>query len=199
MCYIRFIVNFKKTAESAPYSLHVKLDIKKVGNDLDTYAAKWTQTYIVAYGLQGKFTTIHPGLYDYHTAFDIKLTEVSYNVDLDMNRKKILNITLDKGRNNSAATVKMVKDLEAKLGRYTNSNVYREILEHCYDLSDASNYKLTLGSSGITFTGINPNLTFPQRTITHVQKEGLRFQNQTLESSLCSKMNFTICVVMHYG
>ena len=38
------------------------------------------------------------------------------NVPLDMNRKKILNITLDKNRTNSAATVKMVSDLETKLG-----------------------------------------------------------------------------------
>ena len=37
------------------------------------------------------------------------------NVPLDMNRKKILNITLDKNRTNSAATVKMVSDLETKL------------------------------------------------------------------------------------
>lgn len=89
MYYIRFIVHFKKTAGSAPYSLHVKCDIKKVGNDLSTYASNlWTQNYIVAYGLQGKFTTIDPGLYEQHTVFDIKPTEVVYNVDLDMNRKK---------------------------------------------------------------------------------------------------------------
>ena len=54
--------------------------------------------------------------YDYHTAYDIQPTKVVYNVDLDMNRKKILNFNQDKSRNNSAATVKMVKDLEAKLG-----------------------------------------------------------------------------------
>lgn len=43
--------------------------------------------------------------YDYHTVFDIKPTEVVYNVDLDMNRKKTLNIVPDRNRNNSAATV----------------------------------------------------------------------------------------------
>ena len=80
-----------------------------------------------------------------------------------MNRKKILNIAPDKSRNNSAATVKMVKDLEAKLGPYTKNNVYREIFEHFYDFSDASNYKLTLRSPGTT-------TTFPQRTITHALK-----------------------------
>ena len=36
-----------------------------------------------------------------------------------MNRKKIINVALDKNRSNSAATVKLVRDLEAKLGPYT--------------------------------------------------------------------------------
>ena len=57
--------------------------------------------------------------YDYHTAYDIQATKVVYNVDLDMNRKNILNIVPDRSRSNSAATVKMVKDLETKLAPYT--------------------------------------------------------------------------------
>ena len=57
--------------------------------------------------------------YDYHTAFDIKPTEVVYNVDLGMNRKRILNIAPDRTKKNSAATVKMVKDLETKLSPHT--------------------------------------------------------------------------------
>ena len=56
--------------------------------------------------------------YDYHTAYDIQPTKVVYIVDLNMNRKKILNIALDKNRGNSAATVKIVSDLETKLGPY---------------------------------------------------------------------------------
>ena len=54
-----------------------------------------------------------------------------------MNRKKILNIAPDTAKNNSAATVKMVKDLEKKLSPHTKNNVYREIFEEFYDLSDA--------------------------------------------------------------
>ena len=33
-------------------------------------------------------------VYDYHTAFDIKPTQVVYNVDINANNKKILNIAL---------------------------------------------------------------------------------------------------------
>ena len=113
-----------------------------------------------------------------------------------MNRKRVLNITLDKNRSNSAATGELVTDLEAKLGPYTRNNVYREIFVEFYDFSDANNYKLTTGMSGITFTGINPNISFPQRTITHVQEGGLRLQSQTVDLTLFSRMSFTICVVM---
>ena len=59
-----------------------------------------------------------------------------------------------------------------------------------------SNYKLTLGASGITFTGINPNTTFPQMNIANVQEGGLTLRNQTLDLTLFSKKSFTICVVM---
>ena len=60
------------------------------------------------------------------------------------------------------------------------------------DFSDASN----LGASGITFTGITPNITFPQKTMIDVQEGGLRLRNQTLKLILSSGMDFTICIVM---
>ena len=60
---------------------------------------------------------------------DIQPTQVVYNVPINMNRKKVLNIALDKNISNSAATVKMVSDLETKLDPYTKSNVDREIFE----------------------------------------------------------------------
>ena len=60
---------------------------------------------------------------------DIQPTQVVYNVPIIMNRKKVLNIALDKNISNSAATVKMISDLETKLDPYTKSNVDREIFE----------------------------------------------------------------------
>ena len=90
-----------------------------------------------------------------------------------MNRKKTLNITADRSRNNSAATVKMVKDLETKLSHYTTNNVYREIFEEVYDLSDASNYKIVQGISGIMVSGILPNIYFPRMDIANIREGGL--------------------------
>ena len=134
--------------------------------------------------------------YDYPTAFDIKPTEVVYNFNLDMNRKKILNIAPDRTKNNSAATVKMVKDLETKLSPHTKNNAYREIFEEFYDLSDASNYKITIGISGIMISRILPHIYFPRMDTTNVLEGGLRLQNTTLSLELFSKRSFTLCVVM---
>ena len=92
--------------------------------------------------------------------------------------------------------MKMVKDLETKLGPYTKNNVYREVFEEFYDFSDASNYEMATGASGMIFTGINPNITFPKMNIANVQKGGLRLKNQTLDLTLFGKKNFTICVLM---
>ena len=115
MYYIKIIVNLQKTVSGTFYSLDLYVDIPQVGIDYDVF---------------GKVSSIDPQkTYDYHSAFDIKPTEVVYNVNLDMNRKKILNITPDKTKKNSAATVKMVNDLETKLSPHTTNNVYRKIFK----------------------------------------------------------------------
>ena len=134
--------------------------------------------------------------YDYHTAFDIKPTEVVYNVNLDMNRKKILNIAPDRNRNNSAPTVKMVKDLETKLSPHTKNNVYRKIFEEFYDLSDVTDYKIVQGISGIMISGILPSIYFPRMDTNNIWEGGLRLHNTTLSLELFSKRSFTICVVL---
>ena len=196
MYYIKIIVNFQKTVANLS-SLHLYVNIPQAGIDLNTYPTNWTNNWMIAYGVFGKVSSIDPQkTYDYHTAFDIKPTEVVYNVNLDMNRKKILNITPDKTKNNSAATVKMVKDLETKLSPHTKNNAYREIFEEFYDLSDASNYKIIIGVSGIMVSGILPNIYFPRMDIANIWEGGLRITNTTLSLELFSKRSFTLCVVM---
>ena len=85
----------------------------QAGSDLGVYPTNFNKYYLMAYDILGETMDLDQNkTYDYHTGFDIQPTKVVYNDDLDMNRKKILNIFPDKSRNiyNSAATVKMVKD-----------------------------------------------------------------------------------------
>ena len=197
MYYHKLLVTFNKTASSTPYFLHIQDVMAQSGIDLNTYPTNFNKYYLTVYGILGESMDLDPDkTYDYHSAFDIKPTEVVYNVDLDMSRKKKLNIAPDRTKNNSAATVKMVKDLETKLSPHTKNNAYREIFEEFYDLSDASNYKIILGISGIMISGILPHIYFPRMDTTNVLKGGLRLQNTTLSLELFSKRSFTLCVVM---
>ena len=192
MYYHKLMIIFSKTASSTPYFLHIQNIMAQAGTDLNTYPTNFDKYYLKAYGILGETMDLDPNkTYDYHTAFDIDATVV-YNVDLDMNWKKIFNTAPDKTRNNSAATVKMVKDLYP----YTKNNVYREIFEVVYDFSDAGNHKLLAGPSGVIIYAILPNITFPQMYIANIWEGGLRLQSKTLNLALFSKRCFTICIVM---
>ena len=197
MYYHKLLVTFSKTASSTPHFLHIRDVMGQAGTDLNVYPTNFNKYYLLAFGILGESMDLDANkTFDYHTAFDIKPTEVVYNVDLDMNRKKILNIAPDRTRNNSAATVKMVKDLETKLSPHTMNNAYREIFEEFYDLSNASNYNIIQGISGIMISGILPHIYFPTMDTTNVLQGGLRLQNTTLSLKLFSKRSFTLCVIM---
>ena len=66
----------------------------------------------------------------------------------------------------------------------------REIFEEFYDLSDAINYKIVQGISGIMVTGILPNIYFPRMDIANNWEGGLRITNTTLSLELFNKRNF---------
>ena len=194
MYYHRMIINFRNTAPAHPYFLHILVDIPQVGNDLGVYPKNFTWVYIIAYGVLGRVSDVDADkVYDYHTAFNIKPTEVSFNVDINANQKAIRNIKLKRNSNNSAAAVAMVKELTP----FTKNALYREYFEQIYDFSDATNYNLTLGVSGVVFTGIKPNLSFKtSKDLSIVNTDGLRLQYKYFDVVIPNKPNFTICLVM---
>ena len=195
MYYHKLLVTFSKRASSTPYFLHIQDVMAQSGIDLNTYPTNFNKYYLIAYGILGETMDLDPNkTYDYHTAFDIKPTEVVYNVDLDMNRKKILNIVLDQTKNNSAATVKMVKDLETNLSPHTTNNVYRDIFEEFYDLSNAGICKIATRPSGVVFIRLLSNIYFANMFIANTEEGGLRIQNKPISLRLFVKKSFTLCV-----
>lgn len=98
----------------------------------------------MAYGIIGTVSDVDAeNTCDFHTAFDVKTTKVVYNVDLDMNQKKLTNIQLDANDNNSAATVKMVKDVKSLI----STGLYEEIFDQVFDIGDVGKV------SGIVIAG----------------------------------------------
>ena len=200
MYYHRIIVNFRKLSSGNKFFLHILVNIPQDGTDLAEYPRQFSGVYIIAYGIIGTVSNIDPDkVYDYHTAFDIKPTEVVYNVDINANNKKILNINLDRNSNNSAATVGMVNEIFP----FTKNYIYRKYFEDFFDFNDSNIYVLNKSSSGVVFNSLSSitgnsarNITFPTKTIDNVKDGGLNVNGYTISYSSASKLtSYTLCIV----
>ena len=196
MYYHKIIVNFKKLSSGNKFFLHILVNIPQVGSDLSKYPKFFTGVYIITYGIMGTFSNIDPDkVYDYHTAFDIKPTEVVYNVDINANNKKILNIALDKNNNNSVATVGMVKEIHP----FTTNNVYRQYFEEFYDFADAGMYGLSRGVSGVIFNSLRPNITLPNRDLSDIRKDGLNVKGYVVTFAPPNYITkYSLCIVFYH-
>ena len=143
MYYHRIIVNFRKLSSGNKFFLHIFVHIDYKNS---RYPLIFEGVYIIAYGIVGTVSNIDPDkVYDYHTAFDIKPTEVVYNVDINANQKEIKNIKLDRNSDNSAATVALVKEIAP----FTKDALYRLYFSEVYDFANADSYGINIGSSGV--------------------------------------------------
>ena len=203
MYYHRIIVNFRKLSTGNKFFLHILVNIPQDGTDLAVYPRQFSGVYIITYGIVGTFSNIDPDkVYDYHTAFDIKPTQVVYNVDINANNKKILNVNLDRNNNNSAATVGMVKEIKP----HTINDLYRNYFEEVYDFTNAANYKLSSTASGIVFNYLSStsgntlrDMGIPNKTIDDIKKEGLNVYGYNLSfSPPIGITKYTLCVIFHF-
>ena len=196
MYYHRVIINFKKLTTGNKFFIHILVNIPNNGNDLSVYPMQFTGVYTIAYGIMSAVSNIDADkVYDYHNSFDIKPTQVVYNVDINANNKKILNIALDKTNVSSAATVGMVKDLFP----FTTNHVYRQYFEEFYDFTDADIYGLSSTSSGVVINSLHPNITFPNKHLVDIRKEGLNVNNYTITFNPSGNFrNYTLCMVFYH-
>ena len=190
MYYHRIIVNFRKLNSGSKYFLHILANIPQTGSDLAVYPKNFSGVYMISYGITSTVSNIDPDkVYDYHTAFDIHPTVVVYNVDINANQKAIKNIKLDRNSDNSVATVGMVKELIP----YTANALYRANFSEFYDFFDADSYKITKGSSGVGYTGLNPNIHFTTKNIAEIQADGLRVNGYGLTVTVHTVQTYNVC------
>ena len=196
MYYHRIIVNFRKLSSGNKFFLHILVNIPQDGTDLAMYPRQFSGVYIIAYGIVGTTSNLDPDkTYDYHTAFDIHPTEVKYNVDINANNKKILNIALDKNSNNSAATVGMVKELIP----FTKNALYRKYFSEFYDFADADMYGINIGSSGVIINSLKPNITLPpNKDLSEIKKDGLNVNGYDVTFSPSHSSKSTLCIVFSH-
>ena len=196
MYYHRIIVNFRKVSFGNKFFLHILVDISNRGYNIFKYPDIFQGVYLIAYGIVGTFSNIDPDkVYDYHTAFDIKPTEVMYNVDINANQKKIKNIKLDRNSNNSAATVAMVKELIP----FTKNALYRKYFSEFYDFADADSYGINIGSSGVIINSLKPNITLPpNKDLSDIGYRGLHIKGYDVTFSPLNLSRSTLCIVFSH-
>ena len=196
MYYHRIIVNFRKVSFGNKFFLHILVDISNRGYNIFKYPDIFQGVYLIAYGIVGTFSNIDPDkVYDYHTAFDIKPTEVMYNVDINANQKKIKNIKLDRNSNNSAATVAMVKELIP----FTKNALYRKYFSEFYDFADADSYGINIGSSGVIINSVKPNITLPpNKDLSEIKKDDLNVNGYDVTFSPSHSSKSTLCIVFSH-
>ena len=193
MYYHRIIVNFRKLSSGNKFFLHILVDILQGGYNMASYPRLFSGVYIIAYGIEGTFSNIDPDkVYDYHTAFDIKPTEVVYNVDINANQKEIKNIKLDRQNDNSAATVALVKELAP----FTKNALYRLYFSEFYDFANADSYGINIGSSGIIINSLKPNITLPpNKDLSEITEKGLHVNGYDVTFSPSHSSKSTLCFV----
>ena len=193
MYYHRIIVNFRKLSSGNKFFLHILVDILRGGYNIASYPFFFEGVYIIAYGIEGTFSNIDPDkVYDYHTAFDIKPTEVVYNVDINANQKEIKNIKLDRQNDNSAATVALVKELAP----FTKNALYRLYFSEFYDFDNADSYGINIGSSGIIINSLKPNITLPpNKDLDEITEKGLHVNGYDVTFSPPHSSKSTLCIV----
>ena len=192
MYYHRIIVNFRKLSFGNKFFLHILVDILRGGYNLASYPRQFSGIFMIAYGTKGIFSNIDSDkVYDYHTAFDIKPTEVVYNVNIDANQKKILNINLDRSNDNSAATVALVKEQA-----HNKNALYRLYFSEFYDFADADTYGINIGSSGVMINSLKPNITLPHnKDLSEITEKGLHINGYNITFSPSYSSNYTLCIV----
>ena len=196
MYYYRMIINFRKLSVVNRFFLHISVNIPQSGTDLAVYPRQFTGVYMIAYGIVGTFANIDPDkVYDYHTAFDIKPTEVVYNVDINANQKEIKNIKLDRQNDNSAATVALVKELAP----FTKNALYRLYFSEVYDFANADSYGINIGSSGVIINSVKPNITLSaNKDLDEIEKDGLRVNGYDVTFSPTHSSKSTLCIVFKH-
>ena len=201
MYYHRVIINFKKLTTGNRFFIHILVNIPNNGNDLAVYPIQFSGVYMIAYGIMSKVSNIDSDkVYDYHKSFEIYRTQVKFNVDINANNLHIMNLALNRNLNSSAATVGMVKELIP----FRKNHVYNRFFDQIYDFTDANNYKLKTGTSGIVINGFNDfhslnGITIPDKYLSNIKKEGLNINNYTITLNPSDNFrNYTLCLVFYH-
>ena len=203
MYYHRVIVSFTKNNSGRSF-FHITVNMPEVSGDMVSYPSDFTTFYAIIYGINGAVGNIDPDRsYDYHTAYDIQPSKVVFNVPIDANNKRIINLSGDTSSTSSAATFGMVKELRD----FTNLEYIKSFTNN-WDFSRYDKYVFIssqgASSSTISFNKLNSltsnaTITFPTKTLSNLVKKALNINNFTLDIPLPNyTTNFNMIFVFQF-
>ena len=203
MYYHRVIVSFTKNSSGRSF-FHVTVNMPDVNNDMISYPNDFKKYYVIVYGINGAVGNIDPDRsYDYHKAFYVQSSQVSYNVPINMNSKAITNLAEDTNPN-SAATFGAVKEIRDINKRY----FYRNIFDEVWDFTLADKYDITsIGSSSSSrfsfsaLRGIRDNtrkITFASKTLNNIKYGGLDMNNYYVDIPLDQNQKDLVLIIIFY-
>ena len=186
MYYHRVIVSFTKNNSGRSF-FHITINMPEVGGDMASYPTDFTTFYGIVYGINGAVGNIDPDRsYDYHTAFDVQPSQVTYNVGINMNNKAITNLSPDQNTN-SAATFGAVRELRNSIPGYFYQNLFEEV----WDFKMGDKYVLAPSSRrGLYFNKLKSlkgtsDISFStSKSINELLDYGLDISNLTLTFTL---------------
>ena len=85
-----------------------------------------------------------------------------------------------------------------KIYPFLENHIYRQYFTKFYEFSDAAKYKISTTSSGVSFTGLNPNIPFVPKNIDKIKVDGLHVDSYGLTMTVPHSQVFTICHVMSF-
>ena len=88
----------------------------------------------------------------------------------------------------------MVKELTP----YTVNAFYRLYFREFYDFTDADMYRLSIGSSGTIIYGLKPSITFPNKDLSNINKDGLNVNGFIVTFSPVHSSKSSLCIVFYH-
>ena len=203
MYYHRVIVSFTKNSSGRSF-FHVTVNMPEVGGDMSSYPSEFSKFYVIVYGINGAVGNIDPDRsYDYHTAFDVQSSQVTYNVPINMNNRAITNLNQDTS-DSSAATFGPIKELRGLHQKYLYINMFDEVWD--FKISQKYDFSSSGSSSSIRFgfyalRGLVDNskkITFPRKDLSNIKYGGLDMNNYYVDIPLNPNLGNLILVIVFY-
>ena len=176
--YMKLLVQFDQQTKDTPDYLY--FDIRG-----SAITSTNPEGYLVFYGMKDWFNIVNPEIYDHiieESMFEYKNDDMVMNTDLDINNKKIKNISngtdngdainkqqFDAVHNDNKNQINILSNKFNTLFLLTKNYTYKKIFaDNFYDFNDPSKFNIQTGANGLFIDRVFPNF-YTQSTINFFQ------------------------------